>query len=523
MSPSLQERYLAAAAERRAARRRRRQPRRRSEHTYTRARRTSRRISTSRGSRSAPLGGARLHHTFPLDGEYELQDEALSDQPGDDARPAVGAPRSRVTLDGRRVHARLRRRPADARRRAFEAPTDTGDAIDKRVSTRLKVSCRRARATSRWPSPSRRGRSSTMRLQSVPAERARHTSTGPAVRTSSRMAITGPFDDDRARRHAEPPRDLHVPSRVRRLGEQACATQILSTLSRRAYRQPVDRRPNWRARCSSSTRAAGAKGSFETGVQRGAAARRSRARSSCSAPSASPRVRAGHGPSGSATSSWRRACRSSCGAAIPDDAAARGRRARHGSRQPAVLERAGAPHAGRSAARTRSSATSPASGCSCATCAALQPNSDDFPDFDDNLRQAFRRETELLFDSIMHEDRSVLDLLTRRLHVRQRAAGAALRHPERLRQPVPPGAGDATSAPGPAGPGQHPGRDVARRAHVAGAARQVGARERAGHCRRRRRRPTCRRSTETDGPSRARCASRWPNTGRTRCARAATR
>ena len=35
-----------------------------------------------------------------------------------------------------------------------------------------------------------------------------------------------------------------------------------------------------------------------------------------------------------------------------------------------------------------------------------------FPDFDDNLRQAFKRETELLFDSIVREDRSVLDLLT---------------------------------------------------------------------------------------------------------------
>jgi mono/diheme cytochrome c family protein len=35
-----------------------------------------------------------------------------------------------------------------------------------------------------------------------------------------------------------------------------------------------------------------------------------------------------------------------------------------------------------------------------------------FPDFDDNLRQAFRRETELFFGSIVHEDRSILDLLT---------------------------------------------------------------------------------------------------------------
>jgi hypothetical protein len=40
------------------------------------------------------------------------------------------------------------------------------------------------------------------------------------------------------------------------------------------------------------------------------------------------------------------------------------------------------------------------------------PNSDTFPDFDDNLRQAFQRETELFFESILTEDRSVLDLLT---------------------------------------------------------------------------------------------------------------
>src|SRR5262245_31227410 len=35
-----------------------------------------------------------------------------------------------------------------------------------------------------------------------------------------------------------------------------------------------------------------------------------------------------------------------------------------------------------------------------------------FSDFDDNLRQSFRRETELFFDSIVREDRSVIDLLT---------------------------------------------------------------------------------------------------------------
>lgn len=40
------------------------------------------------------------------------------------------------------------------------------------------------------------------------------------------------------------------------------------------------------------------------------------------------------------------------------------------------------------------------------------PTVQTFPDFDDNLRQAMRREVELFFDSIVHEDRSIVDLLT---------------------------------------------------------------------------------------------------------------
>src|ERR1044071_2473913 len=43
--------------------------------------------------------------------------------------------------------------------------------------------------------------------------------------------------------------------------------------------------------------------------------------------------------------------------------------------------------------------------------ATAVPNPSVFPDFDDNLRASFRREVELLFDAIVHEDRSVLDLL----------------------------------------------------------------------------------------------------------------
>src|SRR5437867_3591492 len=43
---------------------------------------------------------------------------------------------------------------------------------------------------------------------------------------------------------------------------------------------------------------------------------------------------------------------------------------------------------------------------------ATSPVATSYPDWDDSLRQAFRRETELLFESVMREDRSVLDFLT---------------------------------------------------------------------------------------------------------------
>jgi hypothetical protein len=42
---------------------------------------------------------------------------------------------------------------------------------------------------------------------------------------------------------------------------------------------------------------------------------------------------------------------------------------------------------------------------------SITPDGRLYPDFDDNLRQAFRRETELFFRSIAREDRSVLELL----------------------------------------------------------------------------------------------------------------
>ena len=96
---------------------------------------------------------------------------------------------------------------------------------------------------------------------------------------------------------------------------------------------------------------------------------------------------------------------------------------------------AGEAHARRSALRGAHRRTSRASGSICARSRATCRSRRSFPDFDDNLRQAFRRETELFFDSLIREDRAVTDLLTADYTFVERAAREALRHPGRLRQP----------------------------------------------------------------------------------------
>ena len=112
----------------------------------------------------------------------------------------------------------------------------------------------------------------------------------------------------------------------------------------------------------------------------------------------------------SATSSWRRGCRSSSGAAFPTtsccELASQGR-----LKDPAVLEQ----QVRRMLADPKSQALVDNFAGQWLHLRNLQstaPDQNEFPDFDDNLRQAFQRETELFFDSIIREDRSVLDLLT---------------------------------------------------------------------------------------------------------------
>jgi hypothetical protein len=230
----------------------------------------------------------------------------------------------------------------------------------------------------------------------------RHPRTAPAV---YQVSITGPFG-------AKGPGD--TPSRRRIFvatprtpdEEEACAKQILTTIMRRAYRRPVgdaDLR-----RVLPLYREARRDGDFDAGIE-AAVSGILVSREFLFKVELDPQ---GAGPkSAYPLSDLELASRLSffLWSSIPDDelldAAERGK-----LRKPDVL-----------LAQTRRMLADPRAQSLVSNFAAqwlhlrnldsITPDGRLFPDFDDNLRQAMRRETELLFEEMMRENRSVLDLL----------------------------------------------------------------------------------------------------------------
>ncbi len=88
-----------------------------------------------------------------------------------------------------------------------------------------------------------------------------------------------------------------------------------------------------------------------------------------------------------------------------------------------------------------------------------------------------RTETEMFFEHIMREDRSVLDFLERQVYVPQREAGRVLWHPRSERAGVPPGGSDGHAARRRSHAGQRADRDFVLHPNLGGAARQMGAGE----------------------------------------------
>jgi cytochrome c5 len=191
------------------------------------------------------------------------------------------------------------------------------------------------------------------------------------------------------------------------LQETACATKILSTLARRAYRRPVT--PDDVAALIGFDEDGRAKGGFDAGIEM--ALRRMLVspeflfRIERDPPKAAP---------GSAypLSDVELASRLSffLWSSIPDDALLT--LAEHGKlHEPAVLEQ----QVRRMLADPRSEALVSnfvGQWLYLRNIEKVVPDPEAFPEFDDNLRAAFEQETRLFFESMLREDRPITDLLT---------------------------------------------------------------------------------------------------------------
>ena len=307
------------------------------------------------------------------------------------------------------------------------------------------------------------------------------------------VRIQGPFNAQRPADSASRRKIFTCRPSATVAAEAACAQQILTTLARRAYRRPPTapeittlmtffdegrKGATFEDGIEFALRCILASPQFLVRAEREPAARRAPGR-----PTASP------------ISSSRRGCRSSCGAAFPDDelitVAAQGRLS-----QPRVLEQ----QVRRMLADPRSDAL--VVELRAAVAVSAQPAVDVARRhlLSELGRRAARRASARVRAVLReHHPRGPQHPRSadRRLHVRQRAAGAALRHPERLRLALPPrdaAAGDGLP-PRPARQGQLPRGDLdAELPQLAGQARRVGAREHPRARRRRSRRRTCRRS-----------------------------
>ena len=140
------------------------------------------------------------------------------------------------------------------------------------------------------------------------------------------------------------------------------------------------------------------------------------------------------------------------------------------------------------------------------------PTPGDFPNFDNELRQAFGRKRRCSSRASSRRPQRV-DRSTP-IHVRQRALARHYGIPN-ITAATPPRDAEGRRAPRTARPGQHPDRDVLSEPHVDGAARQVTREQFSAHRHRRLRRTwtPCWRTSRAR--SRSRCARSWSSTAAT--------
>ena len=349
-------------------------------------------------------GGTVVRHIFPADGEYKLAarlfrgvEEGYVGVEGNDTPHTFV-----ITIDGEEVFSTTIGGPEDHEKQA-KSLTEMKPVIDDRMTGRVKVTAgshdvgftwreRPAKEQSVWQ-PSLRDSQEIHMVGGV-----------PKIRTAT---IEGPYNVTGV--SASPSRDrVFVCRPATKADETPCATRILTNLARRAYRRTVPA-ADMAAPLDFYKQARQNGESFDAGIRAGLA----RILSSTSfiyrmeddAPGVKPGV--AHRISDVELASrlsfffW---------SSIPDDKLLN--LATSGQlRQPGVL----AAQVKRMIADERADAL-----VSNFTGQWLQlrnleskvsPDLLMFPDFDDNIRKGFRRETEMLFGYILRNDRSTMELL----------------------------------------------------------------------------------------------------------------
>ena len=349
-------------------------------------------------------GGAAIRHHFPLDGEYVLRIQLR----GDRSEPQE----IDVRVDGVRLALlRAGRWPADGDTEERSANSD--NALTVRFPARagshvVSVTFAKRTRTTEGVSPERlplwtfatgRGFVEQMALDSVQVE-------GPYNPDTLGGSASG-VENTASRRR------IFVCRPTSRGDEERCATEILSTLARRAFRRPMASED---AEADADLdqlldfyRAGRSDGTFDTGIQRALESilvdpeflfRLERDPADV-APATAYRLTDVELASRLAFFLW---------GSIPDDelldVAVGGRLS-----DPAVLEQ----QVRRMLADARSSVlvtSFAAQWLHLRRMRSVSPDVNAFPAFDDNLREALVRETELLLESQLRDDRSVVDLLT---------------------------------------------------------------------------------------------------------------
>lgn len=337
-------------------------------------------------------GGVRIPHLFPQDGEYDVQVWLTRDR--NENVEGLREKHDLVVLVDRKQAATLNVSP----------PVD--NEVKGKVDAKLKT---RIAATA---GPHEVGvtfllnGASLLETKRQPYQARfnlhRHPRTTPAV---YQVTITGPYNA-KGRGWTPSRQRIFISVPTGSADEEDCGKKILSSLMRRAYRRPTS--PADLDKAMKFYHKGRDGGDFDTGIE-----------SALSAILANPQFlfRVERDPPGVAAGSTYRvgdldlASRLSffLWGSIPDDELVE-LAAREELRKPETFER----QVRRLLADDRSrnlASNFAAQWLHLRNLDAVTPDLRQFPDFDDNLRKAFRRETELFVESAIREDRSVLDLL----------------------------------------------------------------------------------------------------------------